>query len=140
MKIIIAAFLSAFVFGIGLALSGMTLPSKVIGFLDLTGNWDPSLALVMAAAVSVHAVTYRLIMKRPSPILSAKFLVPTRRDIDAKLVVGSIIFGVGWGLGGFCPGPALVALATGQAKVLVFVAAMCGGIVLHRVYVKLTTP
>jgi len=140
MKIIIAAFLSAFVFGIGLALGGMTLPSKVIGFLDITGNWDPSLAFVMVGAISVHAVTYRLIMKRPSPILSAKFLVPTRRDIDAKLVVGSIIFGAGWGLGGFCPGPALVALATGQAKVLVFVAAMCGGIVLHRVYAKLTAP
>jgi uncharacterized membrane protein YedE/YeeE len=140
MKIIIAAFLSAFVFGIGLALGGMTLPSKVIGFLDITGNWDPSLAFVMVGAISVHAVTYRLIMKRPRPILSAKFLVPTRRDIDAKLVVGSIIFGAGWGLGGFCPGPALVALATGQAKVLVFVAAMCGGIVLHRVYAKLTAP
>ncbi|MBM4252609.1 MAG: YeeE/YedE family protein [Deltaproteobacteria bacterium] len=139
MKVLFAAFLSAFVFGIGLALAGMTLPAKVVGFLDITGTWDPSLALVMVGAIAVHAVTYRLIMKRPSPILSAKFLVPTRRDLDAQLVVGSLLFGVGWGLGGLCPGPALVALATGNLKVVVFVASMCGGIVLHRLYIKWTS-
>ncbi len=139
MKVIVAAFISAFLFGVGLALAGMTLPGKVIGFLDLTGNWDPSLALVMVGAITVHAVSFRLIMKRPSPLFSPKFLVPTRRDIDAKLVVGSLIFGVGWGLGGFCPGPALVAFATGQPKVLYFVASMCAGVVFHRLYSKVIT-
>jgi len=130
------SFLTALIFGLGLALSGMTLPSKVLGFLDITGNWDPSLMAVMAGAILVHAVSYRLIIKRPSPILEGSFQIPTRRDIDWKLVVGSAIFGLGWGLGGICPGPALVDLITLKTPVLFFVGSMILGMALFQVVNK----
>jgi uncharacterized membrane protein YedE/YeeE len=105
----------------------------VIGFLDVTGAWDPSLAAVMAGAILVHAISYRLITRRDSPMLAAKFHVPTRRDIDWKLVLGSAIFGAGWGLAGFCPGPAIVGIVTGHTAVVVFVLSMIAGVVLHRI-------
>ena len=111
MNLILAAFSSALLFGIGLGVSGMTLPSKVIGFLDVFGEWDPSLLAVMVGAILVHAISYRIVTKRESPILVAKFQIPTRRDVDWKLVMGSVMFGAGWGLGGFCTGPALVSLS-----------------------------
>ena len=131
MSLILAAFFSAVIFGLGLGLSGMTLPTKVIGFLDVTGNWDPSLAFVMIGAIVVHSVSYRLIMKRKSPILTTAFQIPTKRQIDLKLILGSLLFGAGWGLGGFCPGPAIVASVSGATSVLLFVASMVAGIYLH---------
>jgi uncharacterized membrane protein YedE/YeeE len=132
MKLLLAAFFSALLFGIGLGVSGMTLPTKVIGFLDLTGNWDPSLAFVMIGAIAVHGFSYRLIMRRSSPLLTTSFHVPKLRQIDAKLIIGSVLFGIGWGLGGFCPGPAIVAAISQHHAVLVFLLSMIGGIYLHK--------
>lgn len=122
----LAALVSGVLFGVGLAVSGMTLPSKVAGFLDFTGSWDPTLMFVMGGAIGVHALVYWLARKRPSPILADRFQLPTRRDIDARLVLGAAIFGVGWGLGGYCPGPAVTSLVTGHLEVVAFVAAMLG--------------
>ncbi len=132
MSLIVAAFVSALIFGLGLGVSGMTLPSKVIGFLDITGAWDPSLAFVMVGAIGVHAISYRLIAKRDSPILTTKFQIPTRRELDKKLILGSVLFGMGWGVGGFCPGPALVSAVTGNSSVLIFVASMVIGVYAHE--------
>lgn len=111
-------------FAFGLVIAGMTLPSKVIGFLDVTGQWDPSLALVMAAAVSVHAVSYPLIRRRSSPIWAFAFQVPTVKTIDRRLIIGAILFGIGWGLAGYCPGPALSALTNMDIDTVLFVSAM----------------
>jgi hypothetical protein len=122
-----SAFLSGVVFAVGLAVAGMTQPAKVVGFLDFFGDWDPSLAVVMGSAVAVHLAVYRLVMKRPSPLLGGTFAIPTRRDISPQLVGGSILFGVGWGLGGYCPGPGIVSLSTGGAAALTFVGAMAIG-------------
>lgn len=127
MKALWSAFLSGGLFGAGLVVSGMTRPSKVIGFLDFLGRWDASLVLVMAGAVAVHMVLYRFILKRRSPLYDVRFHIPTRRDIDARLVLGAVLFGVGWGLGGYCPGPGLVSLGGGALPALVFVAVMAAG-------------
>jgi uncharacterized membrane protein YedE/YeeE len=121
------ALASGLMFGAGLVLSGMTQPTKVIGFLDLFGAWDASLMLVMGGAIGVHFFAYRFIAKKSSPLFATKFSVPTRRDIDAKLIVGALLFGAGWGLGGFCPGPGIVASASGATSVLVFVVALLAG-------------
>lgn len=134
MKLFLAAFISSLIFGLGLGVSGMTLPAKVIGFLDITGAWDPSLLAVMVGAISVHFVAFQLITKRKNPLVADKFQVPTRRDLDWKLIVGSAIFGAGWGLGGFCPGPALVGLVTGKSSVVIFVASMVAGIYLYKIF------
>jgi uncharacterized membrane protein YedE/YeeE len=134
MKILAAAFFSALVFGLGLGISGMTLPSKVIGFLDVAGNWDPSLMAVMVGAILVHSISYQLITKRKSPLLVEKFQIPNRRDIDWKLILGSVAFGAGWGIGGFCPGPALVGLMSGNSSVLIFVFSMVIGIYAHNFF------
>jgi uncharacterized membrane protein YedE/YeeE len=131
MKALLTSFLSGTVFAIGLGISGMTRPIKVIGFLDFFGNWDPSLALVMIGAIGVYAVAYRWSRKMASPLLAALFSIPVRNDLDARLILGAAIFGAGWGLGGFCPGPAITALASGAAPVAVFVAAMAAGIYLQ---------
>lgn len=128
---LVIPFLSGVIFAVGLGISGMTRPAKVIGFLDFTGNWDPSLAFVMLGAIAVHALGYRLIRRRPAPVFAPAFAVPARRDLDLRLVGGAALFGVGWGLGGFCPGPALTALASGYASVLLFVAAMVVGMYLY---------
>jgi len=132
MKIFFASFGSALLFGLGLGLSGMTLPSKVIGFLDVTGPWDPTLAFVMMGAIFVHAISFRLITKRTSPFLTTSFRLPTRNDIDSMLIIGALVFGLGWGLAGFCPGPAIVGLVSGIPAVFVFVASMLVGIYAHR--------
>lgn len=123
----VSAFLAGVVFGFGLLISGMANPAKVLGFLDLAGAWDPSLAFVMAGAVAVAAVAFALAGKRTAALLGSPMALSQNRDIDGRLVGGSLLFGVGWGLVGFCPGPALVALGTGQLKALVFVAAMLAG-------------
>ncbi len=132
MKIFFASFGSALLFGLGLGLSGMTLPSKVIGFLDVTGPWDPTLAFVMMGAIFVHAISFRLITKRTSPFLTTSFRLPTRNDIDSRLIIGALVFGLGWGLAGFCPGPAIVGLVSGIPAVFVFVASMLVGIYAYR--------
>jgi len=120
-------------FGVGLVVSGMTKPDKVIGFLDLFGGaWDPSLGLVMVGAIGVHVALFRLIVRRRAPLLDAKFHLPTRRDIDPRLVGGAALFGVGWGLGGVCPGPAFVGAATLASPLLMFIGGMAAGMGLFR--------
>ncbi len=132
MKNGLAALVVGFVFAIGLGLSGMTQPQKVIGFLDLFGTWDPSLIFVMVGAIAVHFLTYKLIRKRNSPLLSTQWHVPTKKEITPALVMGSFIFGVGWALGGFCPGPAVTSLASFDIKVLQFVMSMLVGMFLFK--------
>lgn len=124
---VFTALLAGLVFGIGLMLSGMANPAKVLGFLDLSGQWDPSLGLVMGGAVAVAAVVFALTRKRQTALLGAELKLPTARQIDKPLVIGSLVFGAGWGIAGFCPGPALVVLAMGEGKALVFVLAMLAG-------------
>jgi uncharacterized membrane protein YedE/YeeE len=127
------AFVAGALFGVGLLVSGMTRPEKVIGFLDVAGAWDPSLLLVMAGAIAVHLVATRWIRKRPAPVFDATFHVPTRKDIDLSLVAGAALFGIGWGLAGYCPGPGLVGAAVGSAASVVFVVGMTAGILLEHV-------
>ena len=125
----IVEFAVGLLFGIGLMLSGMTDPGKVIGFLDLFGTWDPSLALVMGGAIMVGFFAFAVAKKRTTTFLGGVMRFPTTMDIDKKLVLGSLMFGTGWGLAGFCPGPALVSMADGQPKALLFVVAMLVGMV-----------
>jgi hypothetical protein len=125
--LVFTSLLAGLVFGIGLMVSGMANPAKVLGFLDLFGRWDPSLALVMGGAVAVSAVAFAIARRRSASLLGATLKLPTARQIDRRLVMGSVLFGIGWGIAGFCPGPALVALGMGEAKALVFVAAMLAG-------------
>ena len=129
---ILFAFAAGLVFGAGLILSGMTDPGKVIGFLDVAGNWDPSLAFVMGGAILVGFFAFRSAGRRGRTFLGGALHLPNRRDIDARLVGGSVVFGIGWGLAGFCPGPALVAFGAGYDEAAVFVLAMLGGMLLHR--------
>lgn len=124
---IISALIVGLVFGIGLIVSGMTNPAKVQGFLDLTGNWDPSLAFVMGGAILVGLVAFRVAGKRERSMLGEAMRLPTATHIDRRLVLGGLAFGAGWGLGGFCPGPALASLATGSPKALIFTGAMLAG-------------
>jgi uncharacterized protein len=123
-------------FGIGLVISGMSDPAKVLNFLDLFGTWDPSLAFVMGGAVIVAFFGYRLVFKRKSPIVGGIFHLPTRKDIDGRILVGPAIFGIGWGLAGFCPGPALTALGVGASGTLVFVPAMFVGMWASKLLVE----
>jgi uncharacterized protein len=127
-----AAFAAGLVFGIGLILSGMTDPGKVIGFLDVFGRWDPSLAFVMGGAIVVGYFAFMLAGRRAENFLGGAMHLPQRRDIDARLVGGSVVFGIGWGLAGFCPGPALVSLGSGVEQAAVFVAAMLGGMLIFH--------
>jgi uncharacterized protein len=124
----LAALVAGLLFGAGLVVSGMTRPTKVIGFLDVFGAWDASLMFVMMGAIAVHFIAYRVVRGQSSPLLAGSFALPTRRDIDMKLLLGAAIFGVGWGLAGFCPGPAVTSLASGSLSVFVFVAAMLAGL------------
>lgn len=123
---LLAALLSGALFGAGLVVSGMVQPAKVIGFLDVGGSWDPSLALVMGAAVAVHAAAVAWSRRRAAPLFAERFALPTRRDLDPALVGGAALFGVGWGLAGLCPGPALIASLAAPSAV-VFVLAMLSG-------------
>ena len=129
--LILASLVCGFIFGLGLLVSGMTQPSKVLGFLDIFGAWDPSLAVVMAAALAVSGIGYWLAQQRPRPVLAPKFDIPTKTSIDTPLVAGSALFGLGWGLVGLCPGPALENLATLSPPVIVFCLAMVAGMVAH---------
>ena len=127
MKSVLAAFAAGLLFAVGLAISGMTQPTKVVGFLDVTGNWDPSLAMVMAGALAVYVVAFPLIRRRNAPLLSTAFDVPTRRDFTVPLVGGAVLFGLGWGVAGFCPGPAVAALGAGMSESYLFVGTMLVG-------------
>jgi len=133
MKRALAAFGAGLVFALGLGLSGMTQPEKVLGFLDIAGRWDPSLMFVMGGAVLFGLVVFPRILARTRPLLAPTFHLPQQHDIDAPLIVGSVLFGAGWGLSGYCPGPALVSLVTGTPGSLVFAVAMLGGMVLFEV-------
>lgn len=125
-------FFVGLVFGIGLILAGMTDPGKVIGFLDLAGAWDPSLALVMGGAIAVGVFAFAVAKRRTTNFLGGAMHLPRSNDIDRRLVVGSLVFGIGWGLAGFCPGPAIVSMGSGQAKGLVMVIAMLAGMVIFE--------
>ena len=129
---IVVALFAGTLFGIGLTVSQMINPEKVLSFLDFFGAWDPSLALVMLGAVSVSAVVFRLALRQPRPVLAADFQVPSRSDVDGRLIAGGAIFGLGWGLVGWCPGPAIASLALVQFESFVFVAAMIAGMLLYR--------
>ena len=132
MRLIASAFFIGLLFGLGLVISQMINPAKVLAFLDVFGDWDPSLALVMAGAVAAAAIGFALAGRRAAPLWAPAFQIPTRRDIDARLLTGSALFGIGWGLAGLCPGPALTALPLGLWQSFVFVAAMLAGMALHR--------
>ena len=123
----VMAFVAGLIFAAGLALGGMTRPEVVVGFLDPLGDWDPSLALVMAGALAVHFGLSRWVLRRPAPVLAARFMLPTRRDLTGRLVLGSLLFGLGWGLAGVCPGPGITAAATLRPDALLFVGAMFVG-------------
>ncbi len=132
MKRLLAVYGCGVLFALGLGISGMTQPTKVIGFLDILGDWDPSLIFVMGGAVGINLVLYRLTMKRPEPLLEDAFVIPSRRHINARLVGGAALFGIGWGLSGYCPGPALVASVSGWPSVLSFLGAMLAGMFLFQ--------
>lgn len=127
----LVAFLCGALFGLGLIVSDMANPARVLAFLDVTGVWDPSLALVMAGALIPSAIAYRWVWSRNAPVLAAALQIPQHRHIDRNLVVGAAVFGIGWGLAGVCPGPAIALLATGQPFALLFAAAMVIGMLLH---------
>lgn len=129
MKGAVTAFVAGVLFAVGLAVGGMTDPRKVMSFLDIAGGWDPSLAFVMGGAIAVYAPGYRLIVRADRPWLDTRFHLPTRRDIDARLVLGASLFGAGWGLGGFCPGPALVSAMSLGTGALVFAGSMLVGMI-----------
>lgn len=136
MKGRLSSLLAGFVFGIGLWVSGMANPKKVLGFLDITGDWDASLMLVMAGAVAVTLVGFRLALRKANPLLEKQFFLPTREAIDLPLVSGAALFGIGWGIAGYCPGPAITALSTLTTESIVFVAAMLVGGFLQRALFK----
>lgn len=138
MKRTVVAFVCGLVFGAGLIISQMSNPEKVIGFLDITGNWDPSLALVMGGAVAVFGVLYRLTAGQGTPLFAPRFTLPEKDRLETPLIIGALIFGIGWGLGGFCPGPAIVSAAFGDARVWAFVAAMVAGMLVYRIGLRRT--
>lgn len=127
MRIPLIAFISGLLFGLGLSLSAMINPMRVLGFLDVAGDWDATLLLVMAGALVVAYAGFTVILKRPRPLYAEKFSLPTKTAVDKPLLIGSAIFGVGWGLAGFCPGPAITALVTLSPSVVIFVVAMIAG-------------
>ena len=133
------ALVAGFVFGLGLVISGMSNPAKVIGFLDVAGRWDPTLLVVMGAALAVTIPGFRLLGKRARPLFSERFELPTRKDLDIRLIAGAALFGLGWGIAGFCPGPAFTVLATMRLDVVLFVVAMIAGAVVHRVLFSSST-
>ena len=134
-SLVVTSFIGA-LFAVGFALGGVTKPETIVGFLDFFGDWNPSVFFVMGVAVPVTFVIYRLTFLRQRPLFDKKFLVPTRRDIDARLVGGAVLFGAGWGLIGFCPGPVLASLTTGLSAIYVFLAAMIAGMLLFSAFDK----
>lgn len=133
------SLLAGLIFGLGLLVSGMANPEKVLGFLDLAGTWDPSLALVMVGAITVGAIAFQIAGGRSLSLLGHEFRLPTSADVTRRMVIGSLLFGAGWGLAGFCPGPALVAMGAGEQKAVVFVIAMLAGMAIFEAIEKLRT-
>lgn len=129
---LVATWLIGLIFGVGIAVSGMMNPAKVLNFFDIAGSWDPSLAFVMGGAVTVTFLGYRLVLRRAAPVFARSFTLPEARRIDARLVGGATIFGIGWGIAGFCPGGALPALGTLTPAAVIFVAALIAGMALAR--------
>ncbi len=134
MKNSLASFVVGFIFSLGLGISGMTQPQKVIGFLDIFGNWDPSLIFVMVGAISIHFITYKWIRSRKTPVLSSNWHVPTKVNLTPSLIGGSFIFGIGWAIAGFCPGPAVTSLASLKQEPFVFVTSMLMGMFLFNFF------
>jgi uncharacterized membrane protein YedE/YeeE len=128
----LTTFIVGFIFAIGLGVGGMTLPERVVSFLDIFGEWNPSLLFVMGGALLVHSFAYRWIVRQPSPLLAEKFDIPRRKDISFRLVMGAAFFGLGWGLVGYCPAPAIVALATLRSEPILFVVSMLVGMFAFR--------
>ncbi len=133
MKNNLVSFVVGFVFAIGLGVSGMTQPQKIIGFFDLSGNWDPSLIFVMLGAISVHFFIYKFIKNKKAPLLSLNWHVPTKKEITPALVFGGLLFGVGWGLAGYCPGPALASIGSFNQTPIIFIVSMIAGMFLFRI-------
>jgi len=129
---ILGGLIAGLLFGVGLSISGIINPEKVVAFLDLAGDWDPSLAFVMLGGVAVTAIGYRTVLRRGRPLFEPAFMLPMRNDIDPSLLLGAALFGIGWGLGGYCPGPALAGLGFGNSETLAFVAAMTLGMLAAR--------
>lgn len=129
---LVSTYLIGLVFGIGISISGMANPAKVLNFFDVAGSWDPSLILVMGGALVVTFIGYRVVLRRSQPLIDRKFQLPDNTRIDARLLGGAAVFGVGWGIAGFCPGGALPALGTGRIEVFAFVAAMIAGIFIAK--------
>lgn len=136
MRALLVPGISGLVFGLGLVIGGMTRSDKVVAFLDVTGDWDPSLAFVMGGAILVHFLAYRLVPRMKSPLDGGRWGIPTRRDIDTRLLAGAAVFGAGWGLAGYCPGPAIAALGTGGADALVVLGGTLAGMLLYQVVEK----
>ncbi len=126
------ALIAGVLFGLGLGYAQMIDPQKVIGFLDITGRWDPTLAFVMGGAVMVTLITFRWVLRRPQPVLDSRFYLPTSQYINRPLLIGAALFGIGWGIGGYCPGPAITALVLGSANPVVFLLAMVAGSLTYR--------
>jgi len=131
-----ASVFCGFLFALGLGISGMTQPQKVVGFLDVMGNWDPSLLFVMVGAILVYAIGFRQVLKKSKPLLSSAFFVPNTKQLDGSLLLGAAIFGVGWGLAGFCPGPALTSLVSFQRAPWIFALSMLGSMALFEWFQK----
>ena len=131
---LISVFFVGLIFGVGISISGIANPAKVLNFFDLAGTWDPSLAFVMGGALIVTFIGYRVVLKQPAPILGARFHLPSDQALGLPLVGGSALFGLGWGIAGFCPGGALPAIGTGKTEVLIFVAALLAGIFFAKVF------
>ncbi len=127
MKSQISSLFLGFLFAIGLGISGMTQPEKVVSFLDIFGNWNPSLIFVMCGAVIVHAALYKFILKRPAPLFATKFQIPNQKDVNSRLIIGSMLFGLGWGVAGYCPAPAITSLSSMTLGPIVFVISMLFG-------------
>ena len=140
MREYIASLFAGLTFGWGLALAGMTNPNKVLGFLDVTGAWDPSLLLVLAGAVAVTFVGFRIVLRRSQPLFGPQFQLPLRQAVDLPLVTGAAIFGVGWGISGYCPGPAIAMLAAPGREAWVFLPAMLLGMLLHHLLERRDSP
>lgn len=136
MKLIVIALISGILFGIGLALSQMTNPAKVLNFLDITGNWDPSLIFVMAGALAITTLCFRKILKRPTPLFDKQFYLSNKSVIDKPLLMGAAIFGIGWGISGYCPGPSIAGLGMGNFETLVMIFSISLGFMAHRLYNK----
>ncbi|MGM0545034.1 MAG: DUF6691 family protein [Pseudomonadota bacterium] len=129
---LVASYVAGLLFSLGLAVSGMTDPARVVGFLDVAGNWDPTLMFVLGGAVITTFIGYRFVLKQPTPILAGRFALPSRRDLDTKLLGGAALFGVGWGLSGYCPGPAIASLGGASIPLLAMLATMVLGWLIAR--------